>query len=281
MGSHLPPHDQGPAARIRAFGHTRTPPGPPLPRPRSSGTSTRWRCPPRACSAHRKRPPTVPCPTTGQGRHGRLHAGMNQERVIPAGQGQQPQHVPLRRGQHHIAAGAPGEPLHPQQSAKRSAIDEVKRRHGDEQAPAQYHQGRNRLPSVRRAGNVQVPSHGHENMTSHALVLSSAPGMGPPSAKLAGPGLDPTVQFLEICVSALRRRHKTGQGVISIGGRTLSLLSPAYNSRSRPARARRSGPPRPAVGVLRLRGWGFRVTPVLGRIPAGRAVRLWCQGNRA
>ena len=165
MGSHLPPHDQGPAARIRASGHTRTPPGPPLPRPRSSGTSTRWRCPPRACSAHRKRPPTVPCPTTGQGRHGRLHAGMNQERVIPAGQGQQPQHVPLRRGQHHIAAGAPGEPLHPQQSAKRSAIDEVKRRHGDEQAPAQYHQGRNRLPSVRRAGNVQVPSHGHENMT--------------------------------------------------------------------------------------------------------------------
>lgn len=56
----------------------------------------------------RKRPLTVPCPTTGQARCDRLHAGMNQERVIPAGQGQKPQDMPLRRGQHHIAAGAPG-----------------------------------------------------------------------------------------------------------------------------------------------------------------------------
>jgi hypothetical protein len=33
---------------------------------------------------------------------------MNQERVIPAGQGQKLQRMPLRRGHHHIAADASG-----------------------------------------------------------------------------------------------------------------------------------------------------------------------------
>jgi hypothetical protein len=41
---------------IRAPGRARNPPGPPLPRPRSPGVGTRWRCPPRACRAHRKPP---------------------------------------------------------------------------------------------------------------------------------------------------------------------------------------------------------------------------------
>jgi hypothetical protein len=47
-------------------------------------------------------------PRPGRAAAAGLHAGMSQERVIVAGQGQKPQHMPLRRGQHHIAAGAPG-----------------------------------------------------------------------------------------------------------------------------------------------------------------------------
>jgi predicted N-acyltransferase len=49
---------------------------------------------------------------------GGLHAGLNAEQLICAGQGQQPQHLRLRRGQDDIAAAAPGFRLHPQQGAQ-------------------------------------------------------------------------------------------------------------------------------------------------------------------
>ncbi len=62
--------------------------------------SLSMQCSPR--SAARRTVPAI-----GQRRHGGLHAGMDHERVIPAGPGQKLEHMPLRRGQHHIAAGAP------------------------------------------------------------------------------------------------------------------------------------------------------------------------------
>jgi hypothetical protein len=57
---------------------------------------------------HRKPPPTVPRPAAAGTRDGSLYAGLNAEHPTPAGQGQQPQHMRLRRGQDHIAAAAPG-----------------------------------------------------------------------------------------------------------------------------------------------------------------------------
>jgi hypothetical protein len=41
-------------------------------------------------------------------RGGSLYAGLNAEHLISAGQGQEPQHMRLRRGQDRIAAAAPG-----------------------------------------------------------------------------------------------------------------------------------------------------------------------------
>jgi hypothetical protein len=79
----------------------------------------RWGCPPRACSTHRKPPPRVPRLAAAGTRDGSLYAGLNAERLISAGQGQQPQRMRLRRGQDHIAAAAaPGKRLHPQQGAQ-------------------------------------------------------------------------------------------------------------------------------------------------------------------
>jgi hypothetical protein len=50
---------------------------------------------------------------------------MDFERLSVTGQGKQSQHLPLRRRQHHIAAAAPGNPLHPQQGGQRAAVDEA------------------------------------------------------------------------------------------------------------------------------------------------------------
>ena len=175
----------------RACRRAGNPPGPPLSRSRSPGASTRWHCPPRPCSAHRERPLTVPCPRPGRPAAAACTLAWIKNAWIPAGQGQKPQHMPLRRGQHHISAGTPGQPLHPQQGAKRSAIDEVKRRPVDDQAATGYHQGRDRRPSFRRADNVQVPAQGHDNMTvtgagtqlytrhGSALCYTSRAGSGP------------------------------------------------------------------------------------------------------
>jgi len=71
----------------------------------------------------------------------------------------------LRRGQHHIAAAALGQLPHPQQGTERAAIDEVKRRHVDDQALTPRHQGRDsRLGGV-GVGNVQISVQGHDNAT--------------------------------------------------------------------------------------------------------------------
>jgi len=51
-------------------------------------------------------------------RDGSLYADLNAEHPISAGQGQEPQHMRLQRGQDHIAAAAPGERLYPQQGAQ-------------------------------------------------------------------------------------------------------------------------------------------------------------------
>ena len=82
-----------------------------------------------------------------------------------AGQGQNPEHMLLRRGQHHIAAAAPGQRLHPQQGTKRAAIDEVERRHVDDQALTPRQQGRDGRLGIRRPGNIQIPAQGHDNAT--------------------------------------------------------------------------------------------------------------------
>jgi hypothetical protein len=71
----------------------------------------------------------------------------------------------LRRGQHHITAAGPGQPLHPQQGAKRAAIDEVKRRHVDDQVLTPRQQGRDSRLGTRRVRNVQFPAQGRDNMT--------------------------------------------------------------------------------------------------------------------
>jgi hypothetical protein len=57
---------------------------------------------------------------------GTRYGGMDFERLSVTGQGKQSQHLPLRRRQHHIAAAAPGNPLHPQQGGQRAAVDEAK-----------------------------------------------------------------------------------------------------------------------------------------------------------
>jgi hypothetical protein len=79
---------------------------------------------------------------------------MKAERVILTGQGQKPQRLPLPRGQDPIGAGGPDQPLYPEHSAKRAAIDEVTRRHVDDQAPTRRHQGRDSCLSIRRVSNV-------------------------------------------------------------------------------------------------------------------------------
>ncbi len=107
MPSHLPPHNHGSGCPSSAH---------------PSGHRTRQgrRCPAaitRYQYAMALLSQGVPCapqaakgtaPAAGDTRNGSRHAHLNPERLIFAGQGQQPQHFPLRRGQHHIAAAAPG-----------------------------------------------------------------------------------------------------------------------------------------------------------------------------
>ena len=67
---------------------------------------------------HRKPPPRVPPPAAAGTGDGGLYAGLNAEHRISAGQGQQPQHMRLRRGHDHIAAAEPGQRLNLQQGAQ-------------------------------------------------------------------------------------------------------------------------------------------------------------------
>jgi hypothetical protein len=98
--------------------------------------------------------------------------------------------MPLRRGQ-------------------RSASDEVNRRHVDDQAVARYHQGRDRRPSVRRAGNVQIPAQGRDNMTVTCAGTQLYTRHGSALAKLAGGGVwTQRFKFLEIRIPTRPRRHK-------------------------------------------------------------------------
>ena len=66
MRGHLSPHGHRPAVRHRRIRPRMEPARNAAARPRSPGTSTRWRCPPRACSTHRKPRPRVPPPAPGQ-----------------------------------------------------------------------------------------------------------------------------------------------------------------------------------------------------------------------
>ena len=107
----------------------------------------------------------------GDIRNGGLHARLSPEHLIVAGQGQKPQHMWLRRGQHHIAAAVPGQLPHPQQGTKRAAIDEIKRRYVDDQTLTPRHEGRdNRLGGV-GVGNIQIPAQGHDNATDRKSVV--------------------------------------------------------------------------------------------------------------
>jgi hypothetical protein len=121
----------------------------------------------------------------------------------------------LRRGEHHIAAAAPGQSLHPQQGAKRAAIDEVKRRHVDDEALTPRHQARDRRLGIRRAGNVQVPAQGHDNMTAPYAGFQLYTRHGSALCHTSRGGVwTQRLNFSDQHLT-LRSKHKARQGLMS------------------------------------------------------------------
>lgn len=89
---------------------------------------------------------------------------MNAECVIQARQGQNPPHMFPWPGQHHIAAVLPGQYLHAQQSAQGTAINEVKRRHVYDQAPAPRGQDCECCRNICRIHSVQFPAQSRDQV---------------------------------------------------------------------------------------------------------------------
>lgn len=182
----------------------------------------------------------------------------------------------LRRGQDHIAAAVPGQPPHPQQRAKRAAIDEVERRHVDDhQAASRYH-SRDRRLSVRRPGNVQLSAHGHDSMTvTYASCQLHAWHKGRLPARQPGRGPDQRL-ISWICIFTLRRRHKIrpraaapcrslARPDLHPGSAVPVPLSPGRAGYPEDTPPRRPIPPRtsrslelPRPGISLTGGWGIR-----------------------
>ncbi len=206
MRSHLPPQGQGPAVR-----HLRA-----RPRTELSGaaaitrTSTRWRCPPRACSAHRK-PPQV---STASG--GRRYPQRRSSQCLP--QPRTPHRCRSGPGAAVTATAARPAPLPLLRRASACAlrrapsaaaiVKETQRRHVNDEVLTPATRAVIAAPGVRRTGNIQIPAQGYDQMaiacagrqlhTRHdRRLLPQQPGQG----------LDPTAPS-QTCVLTLRRRRK-------------------------------------------------------------------------